>query len=141
MWKLSVRLDCDKALGKIWGYATILFATTCDYVLFTITFATTYQLHQFWGGFVTILQLMCNYYLFHHPIWMFLRLYSFMNKPPWPISCMCSQNLITNLCTMCFLGMIRVNAQLSLNIDRNYTLYKSIQYFFKWIKWKWFLFF
>jgi hypothetical protein len=28
-----------------------------------------------------------------------------------------------------------------LNIDKNYTPYKSIQYFFKWFKWTWFLLF
>jgi len=76
---------------KMWGYVTILFATICDYVWFVIIFATTYQLHQIWGGFVTILWLMCNYYLIHPPMWMVIRLYSSMNKPPWPISCMCNQ--------------------------------------------------
>jgi hypothetical protein len=36
------------SLAEMWGYATILFAITCDYVLFPITFAATYQLHQIW---------------------------------------------------------------------------------------------
>jgi hypothetical protein len=116
MWKLLVRLDYDKALRKFWGHATILFATTCDYVSFVTTFVTTYQIHQIWGGFVTILWLMRDYYLFHHPMWMLLRLYSFMNKPPWPINCMCNQNLITNLCTMCIMGMLRANARSSVSI-------------------------
>jgi hypothetical protein len=39
------------AIEEMWGYATILFATTCDYM----SFVTTYQLHQIWGGFATIL--------------------------------------------------------------------------------------
>jgi hypothetical protein len=52
----------------MWGYSTILFATTCDYVSFATTFATTYQLHQIWGGFMTILQLMCNYYFVPPPM-------------------------------------------------------------------------
>jgi hypothetical protein len=38
-------------LKEMWGYATILFAIICNYV----SFATTYQLHQIWGGFMTIL--------------------------------------------------------------------------------------
>jgi hypothetical protein len=62
-------------LEEMWGYATILFATTCDYVSFVTTFATTYQLHQIWGGFATILQLMCNYYFLHPPMWIFIGLY------------------------------------------------------------------
>jgi len=37
---------------------------------------------------------MCNYYLTHPPIWMFLGLYLSINKPPWLINCMCNQNLI-----------------------------------------------
>ncbi len=74
------------SLEEIWGYATTQFATTCDYVSFTTTFATTYQLDQIWGGFATILmRLMCNYYLLHPPMWMFLKLYSSTSKPPWPI--------------------------------------------------------
>jgi hypothetical protein len=36
------------SLKEMWGYATILFAITCDYVSFATTFATTYQLHQTW---------------------------------------------------------------------------------------------
>ncbi len=71
------------------GYATIQFATTCDYVSFATIFAITYQLHQIWGGFATRLQLMCNYWLLHPPMWMLLQLHSSMNQPPWPISCMC----------------------------------------------------
>jgi len=47
-------------LKQMQGYVTILFATTCDYMLF----ATTNQ-HQIWGGFASILRLMCKYYLFH----------------------------------------------------------------------------
>jgi hypothetical protein len=43
------------SLEEMWGYATILFTTICDYVSFATTFATTYQLHQIWGGFATIL--------------------------------------------------------------------------------------
>jgi hypothetical protein len=39
------------SLEEIWGYSTILFATTSDYVPVVITFATIYQLHQIWGGF------------------------------------------------------------------------------------------
>jgi hypothetical protein len=42
-------------LEEMQRYVTILFATTCDYVLFATTFATTYQLHQIWGGFAIIL--------------------------------------------------------------------------------------
>jgi hypothetical protein len=43
------------AIEEMWGYATILFVITCDYVSFAITFVTTNQLHQIWGGFATIL--------------------------------------------------------------------------------------
>ncbi len=59
-----------------------------------------------WGGFATILLLLCNYYLFHLLMWMLLGLYLSMNKPPWPISWMCNQNFVTNSCTMCIMGMI-----------------------------------
>jgi hypothetical protein len=86
---LFVLFEHRYSIEKIWGYATIICATTCDYVLFTTTFITIYQLHQIWGRFATILQLMCNYYLLHPPMWMILRLYSSMNKPPCPISYMC----------------------------------------------------
>ncbi len=65
---LFVLFEHRYSIEKIWGYATILCATTCDYVLFTTTFTTIYQLHQIWGGFATILQLMCNYYLLHPPM-------------------------------------------------------------------------
>jgi len=71
---------------------------------------------------MTILRLMCDYYLFHPPMWMFLRLYSFMNKPPWPINYMCNQNLITNLCIMCIMGMLRANARLNVSILTEITL-------------------
>jgi hypothetical protein len=67
-------------LKEMWGYTTILFATTCDYVSFVTTFATTIQLHQICGGFAIILRLMCNYYLLHPPMWMLLGLYSSINK-------------------------------------------------------------
>ncbi len=87
-------------LEQMWGYVTILFVTTCNYMsfatTFVITFVTTHQFHQIWGGFATILQLICNYYLFRPFMWIFLRLYSSTNKPPWPISFMCNQNLVTN---------------------------------------------
>ncbi len=59
-----------------------------------------------WGGFATILWYMCNLYLFHPLMWMLLGLYSFMNKPSWPINCMYNQNLVTNWWTMCIMGMI-----------------------------------
>jgi hypothetical protein len=49
------------SLEEMKGYATIQFATACDYVSFATTSAITYQLHQIWGGFATILQLMYNY--------------------------------------------------------------------------------
>jgi hypothetical protein len=42
-------------LEEMWEYANILFAITCNYVLFVSIFATTYQLHQVWGGFATII--------------------------------------------------------------------------------------
>jgi len=96
------------AIEEMWEYATILFAITCNYVSFAITFATTYQLHQIWGGFATILWLMCNYYLLHPFMWMLLGLYSSMNKPPWSISSVCNQNLVTNCCAMCIMGMISI---------------------------------
>jgi hypothetical protein len=49
------RLFHLNTLEEIWGYSTILFVITCDYVLFVTTFATSYQLHQIWGGFATTL--------------------------------------------------------------------------------------
>jgi hypothetical protein len=30
----------------MWGHENLLFATSCNYMLFVTTFATTYQLHQ-----------------------------------------------------------------------------------------------
>jgi hypothetical protein len=48
------------AIAKMWGYATILFATTCDYVSFAITFAITYQLHQFCDYIATNVQLLSS---------------------------------------------------------------------------------
>jgi hypothetical protein len=93
-------------LKEMWGYATILFVTTCDYLSFVTIFTTTYQLHQIWGGFATILWIMCNYCLLHPPMWMLLGLYSSINNPPWPICCTCNQNIVTNWCTMCIRGMI-----------------------------------
>jgi len=42
-------------LKEMWGYVTILFATTCDYVSFVTIFATMYQFHRIWEGFATIL--------------------------------------------------------------------------------------
>jgi hypothetical protein len=56
--------DPCNSLEEMWEYATILFATTCDYVSFVTIFATIYQLHQIWGGFATILTLMCNLLFF-----------------------------------------------------------------------------
>jgi len=38
----------NNALEKMWGYENLLFATACNYMLFMITFATIYQLHQIW---------------------------------------------------------------------------------------------
>jgi hypothetical protein len=72
---LRLVLKENITLKEMWGYATIIFATTCDYVSFVAIFATTYQLHQIWGGFATILQLMCNYCFFHPPMCMLLGLY------------------------------------------------------------------
>jgi hypothetical protein len=54
----NILIVCDKfdsgygqTLEDFWGYATNLFAATCDYV----SFVTTYQLNQIWGGFAIIL--------------------------------------------------------------------------------------
>ncbi len=44
----------------------------------------------------------------HPPIWIFWKLYSFLNKPPWPINCMCNQNFVTNWCTMCIMGTMSI---------------------------------
>ncbi len=38
----------NNALEKMWGYENLLFAIACNYMLFMITFATIYQLHQIW---------------------------------------------------------------------------------------------
>jgi hypothetical protein len=62
-----------------------------------------------WGRFATILWVMCNSYFFHPSMWMVLGLYSFLNEPPWPISCMCNQNLVTNWCTMYIMGLINIH--------------------------------
>jgi hypothetical protein len=116
------------SLEEMWGYAIILFATTCNYLLSMITFATIYQLHQIWGRFVIILQLMCDYYLFHIFMWMFLGLYSSMNKPPWPISWMCNQNFLTNWCIMCIMGIISIHI-------RGCTIYKVYLYYNMYLLW------
>jgi len=116
------------SLKEMWGYATILFVTTCNYVSSTITFATIYQLHQIWKGFATVLRLMCNYYIFHLPTWMFIGLYSFMNKPPWPISWMCNQTFVTNWCTMCTMGMINIHIW-------GCTIYKVYLYYNMYLLW------
>jgi hypothetical protein len=92
-----VPLPFKHTLEKNWEYATNLSTITCDYVSFVITFANSYQLNQILGRVVSILQLMCMYYLLHPLIWIFLKLYSSLNQPPWPISCMWNQNLITQL--------------------------------------------
>jgi hypothetical protein len=92
-----VPLPFKHTLEKNWEYAINLSTIMCDYVSFVITFASSYQLNQNLGRVVTMLQLMCIYYLLHPLIWIFLRLHSSLNQPPWPISCMCNQNLITQL--------------------------------------------
>jgi len=96
-------------LEEIWGYATILFVIICDNVTFATTFSAIYQHHQNFARFATILQLMCDYYLFHSLMWIFLKLYSSVNKPPWPLNWTCNQNLVTNWCTMCILGIISIH--------------------------------
>jgi hypothetical protein len=80
------------SLEETWGYATILFTTTCNY-----------------ASFVTRLQLMCNYYILHPLMQMLLGLYLSMNKLQWPISYMCNQNLVANWCTMYIMGMISIH--------------------------------
>jgi hypothetical protein len=119
------------SLEEMWGYVTILFATTCNYVSFTITFATIYQLHQIWGRFATILRLMYNC-IFHLFIWMLLGLYSSMNKFPWSISWMCNQNVVTNWCTM---GMISIHIWVAQFTKSIYTIicsnYEYYQHIFR----------
>jgi hypothetical protein len=44
------------------------------------------------------------------------------DKPPWPINCMCNKDLVTNLCTMCIMGMLKTNARLSVSILTKITL-------------------
>jgi len=76
----------------MWGYATILFVTTCDYVSFATTFATMYQFHQIWGGFATILQTNAELLSSSSSNVNVLGLYSFMNKLKLPINYMCNHN-------------------------------------------------
>jgi surface polysaccharide O-acyltransferase-like enzyme len=108
-------------LEEMWGYATILFVTPCNYVSFVTTFATTYQLYQIWGGFATILWLMCNYYLFIMILCECFKII-FLNKPPWPISCIYNQNLVTNWCTLCIMGMISIHIWGSTIKKSTYTI-------------------
>jgi len=106
----------------------------CDYMrlrVITATFATTYQLHQIWGGFMTILRLMCNYYLFNPLMWKLLGLYSFMNKLRWPISCMCNQILLTNQFIMYSMGMISIHIWGYIIKKSNYT---KINFYYKWLQ-------
>jgi len=64
-------------LEGLWGYATTLFVITCDYVSFATSFATNVQLLSSSSSYAND---------------------SSMNKPPWFISCMCNQNIVTNWC-------------------------------------------
>jgi len=55
------------------------------------------------------IRLTCDHYLLHPLMWMLLKLYSFVNKPLWPINCICNQILVTNWCTMCIMSMITIH--------------------------------
>ncbi len=97
-------------LEEMWGYATILFATTCNYVSFLTTFATTYQLfHQNLGRICDYITINVQLLTSSSSYVMFLGLYSSMNKLQWPISCVCNQNLIANWCIMYIMGMIHIH--------------------------------